>query len=52
MLGEAVRAAILGEEKGKDGEAGRCAEALALAPLPTYRELSEPCFSSWSFPGG
>lgn len=29
VLGEAVRAAILGEEKGTDGEAGRCAEVLA-----------------------
>ena len=29
MLGEAVGAAILGEEKGKDGEAGQCAEVLA-----------------------
>ena len=51
-MDEAVGAAILGKEKGKDGEAGQCAEVLAWAPLPTDRKLSGLGFSSQSLPGG
>lgn len=48
MLGEAVGAAVLGEERGRMGKQEALCRGAGLAPLPTYRELSGPRFSSWA----